>query len=353
MIFRQLFDGESSTYTYLVADESTKDAVLIDAVFERHPRDLSLVRELGLRLRYTLDTHVHADHVTGAWLMKQALGSEIVYAKMSGAECADRYVEHGDVIEFGTRGLQVLATPGHTAGCVSFLTLDRAMVFTGDCLLIRGCGRTDFQQGSATQMFRSIRERLFSLPDECVVYPGHDYAGRTSSTIGEEQVHNPRIGGAADEGDFVGYLESMRLPHPKRIDVAVPANLVCGRVEEDHLPEAGKWGPVTLTYAGVPTIDAEWVYRNLDRLHLLDVRQPEELRGELGYVEGSQHIPIRELEGRAKDVPRDKPVVALCRSGRRSAQAVALLQKAGVARVANLDGGMLRWRELSLPARHT
>ncbi|MGH7294722.1 MAG: MBL fold metallo-hydrolase, partial [Polyangiaceae bacterium] len=224
MIVRQLFDQGSGTYSYLLADAETRDAVLVDPVFEQHARDAALVRELGLALRLTLDTHCHADHVTGAWLMKAALGSRIALGAVYGAANVDMPLKHGDVVRFGAQSLEVRATPGHTAGCLSFVTADHGMVFTGDALLVRGAGRTDFQQGDAALLFRSIREQLFSLPDACVVYPGHDYSGRTSSTIGEERRFNPRIGGDAREEDFVGYMRNLALPHPRQLAVALPAN---------------------------------------------------------------------------------------------------------------------------------
>jgi sulfur dioxygenase len=350
LIFRQLFDQASSTYTYLLADERTAEAVLIDPVFEQHARDAALIRELGLTLVYTLDTHCHADHVTGAWRMKAALGSKIALAAAIGAKNVDLELRHDDVVHFGDGALEVRATPGHTAGCLSFVTADQRMVFTGDALLVRGAGRTDFQQGSANQLFRSIRDQLFTLPDECAVYPGHDYQGRTSSTIREERLHNPRIGGDAREEDFVGYMTNLGLPHPKQIDVAVPANMRSGEPTEGVAPSSPDWGPVVITYAGVPQIEPEWVASHRSEVNVLDVRSPAELDGELGHLKGAQLIPLDELRTRASEVRSDKPVVAVCQTGTRSAMAAAILKQAGIARVANIAGGMIRWRELGLPS---
>ena len=350
MILRQLFDPASSTYTYLLADEASREAVLIDPVFEQHDRDAALVRELGLRLVYTLDTHCHADHVTGAWLMKRALGSRIALAKVYGAANVDVPLSHGDVVRFGACALEVRATPGHTDGCISFVTSDHAMVFTGDALLVRGAGRTDFQQGDAHQLFRSIHEQLFSLPDECVVYPAHDYTGRMSSTIGEEKKHNPRIGGGAREEDFVGYMSNLGLPHPKQIAIAVPANMRSGEPESGKLPPADSWGPVVKTYAGLLEIDPEWVARNRADVHLIDVRDAAELDGELGRLGDAQLIPLGELRARVSDVPKGKPVVVVCQTGKRSARATVILRQAGIDRIANLAGGLVRWRELGLPS---
>jgi glyoxylase-like metal-dependent hydrolase (beta-lactamase superfamily II)/rhodanese-related sulfurtransferase len=350
MIFRQLFDQVSCTYTYLLADERTHEAILIDPVFEQHARDAALLRELGVVLRYTLDTHCHADHVTGAWLMKSALGSKIALSPVYGATNVDVPLAPGDVVRFGDQALEVRATPGHTDGCLSYVSSDRGRVFTGDALLVRGAGRTDFQKGDAQRLFRSIREQLFTLPDDCAVLPGHDYEGRTSSTIGEERRFNPRIGGAAREEDFVGYMKNLGLPHPKLLALALPANMRAGQPEDGKAPAPPSWGPVVLTYAGVPEIDAEWVVRHRADVHLVDVRSAGEFDGELGHIDGARLIPLDDLRARASEVADDKPVIVVCQSGKRSALATAILRKAGLSRVANLAGGMVRWREVQGPS---
>jgi glyoxylase-like metal-dependent hydrolase (beta-lactamase superfamily II) len=350
MLFRQLFDQGSSTYTYLLADPASRDAVLIDPVFEQHSRDVALLRELELNLRFTLDTHCHADHVTGAWLMKRALGSRIALGAAYGAENVDLPLRHGDRVVFGAESLSVRATPGHTPGCLSFVSPDQRLAFTGDALLVRGAGRTDFQQGSARQLFHSIREQLFTLPDDCVVYPAHDYEGRTASTIGEERRYNPRIGGEAREEDFVGYMQNLGLPHPKQLALAVPANMRAGRPEHVEVAAEPEWAPLVTTYAGFREVPAEWVAAHRGEVHLLDVRSPAEVTGELGKLEGAQLVPLDELRARLDEVPSDKPVVALCQTGRRSAMATQILAKAGRQRLAHLAGGLLRWRELGLPS---
>jgi sulfur dioxygenase len=345
MLFRQLFDLESSTYTYLLADEATRQALLIDPVFEQFERDAALVRELGLALRYTLDTHVHADHVTAAWRFREALGSRIVISKRSGATGADHYVDHGDVIPVDSVVLHVRATPGHTNGCLTYVDAADRLAFTGDALLIRSAGRTDFQQGCAHTLYRSITQQIFTLPDGCILYPAHDYAGRTVTTVAEEKRWNPRVGGDANEGDFVGYMENLGLPHPKQIDHAVPANLKCGKPDADEaLAATPVWGPVVRTFAGGFDIDPLWVAEHREKVTVLDVREPPELVGELGRIDDSVHIPLGELRARVAEVPREKPVVCVCRSGRRSAQAAIILQKAGLHDVVNLTGGMIRWR---------
>ena len=229
LVFRQLFDPTSSTYTYLLGCSASKEALLIDPVFEQVRRDAALIGELGLTLKWTLDTHVHADHVTGAWLLKQRLGSGIALSAASGAAGADRLLQDGDRIEFGRRALEVRATPGHTSGCVTYVLDDESMAFTGDCILIRGSGRTDFQQGDPRALYRSVRSRIFALPESCLLYPAHDYRGLTVSSVAEEKKFNPRLGGEVGENDYVGYMKNLDLPHPKKIDEAVPANLRCGQ----------------------------------------------------------------------------------------------------------------------------
>ena len=350
MLFRQLFDRVSSTYSYLLADETTRTALLIDCVYERHARDAALIRELGLTLAATVDTHCHADHVTGAWLMQQALGSQILLSGAYGAEHVDRTLSDGDTVQFGNATLEVRATPGHTDGCLSFVTADRRMLFSGDALLVRGAGRTDFQNGDAERLFHSIRERLFTLPDDCAVYPAHDYDGRTSSTILEERRFNPRIGGDARQEDFVGYMHNLVLPHPKQLDVAVPANLRSGKPDGATQPQTPAWGPIVVTYAGIPEVDPEWVARHRQAVSLLDVRSSSELSGEFGRLEDALSIPLDQLRARLDDVPSDKPVVTVCQTGKRSAMASQILSAAGRRDVASLAGGMLRWRELELPS---
>jgi sulfur dioxygenase len=349
LLFRQLFDQPSGTYTYLLADCGAREAMLIDSVYEQHERDRSLIDELSLKLRACVETHCHADHVTGAWLMRHALGSRIFAAARSGITTLDRELREGDTVTFGERSLAVMETPGHTDGCISLVLDDRSMVFTGDSLLIRGCGRTDFQQGSASRLFHSIKGKLFHLPDDCIVYPAHDYSGRTASTIGEERRLNPRIGGEANETDFVGYLDNMRLPHPKQLDAAVPANLRAGRPPDDKIPKPPAWAPVTTTYSGVLEISPQWVAAHVKDVHILDVRTRHETDEERARLRNAQLIPIDELRSRLDEVPRDKPVMTICRSGKRSVLAFTILRAAGWSEVAKICGGLLRWQAEGLP----
>ncbi len=228
MLFRQLFDHETSTYTYLLADEATREAVLIDPVLEQVERDLQVIRELGLTLVWALDTHVHADHVTGLGTLREKTGCKTVLSARAAVGCADRPVKQGDSVTFGAHHIEVRETPGHTDGCLTYVTGDRRMAFTGDALLIRGCGRTDFQQGDARTLYRSIHTQVFSLPDETLLYPGHDYKGRTVTTVREEKQWNPRLGAGRTVDEFVDIMAKLQLAYPKKIDVALPANLRCG-----------------------------------------------------------------------------------------------------------------------------
>jgi sulfur dioxygenase len=348
--FRQLFDPQSSTYTYLLADPGTREALLIDPVFEQARRDLALLRELGLTLTATLDTHVHADHVTAAWLLQQRSGSRIGVAAAGGAQGADRMLAHGDRIAFGRRHLEVRATPGHTDGCLSFVLDDQSMAFTGDALLIRGCGRTDFQQGSATRLYRSVHEQLLSLPDGCLLYPGHDYRGIGCTSVAEERRWNPRFGGRSSLDDFVGYMNNLGLPHPRQMTRAVPANLRVGRPEgELQAPADPAWAPLTWAFAGLWEIEPAALQEVLPQVQVVDVREGAEYLGPLGHIAGARPLPLGELVARSGELRPDQPVVTVCRSGARSAQAALQLAKAGFTDVANLAGGMLRWTAERLP----
>ncbi len=350
MMFRQLYDAASSTYTYLLADPTTREAVLIDPVFEQHARDASLLRELGLTLLATVDTHCHADHVTGAWLMHAALGSRIGLSPMYGAANVDLPLANGDLIRFGAHALRVATTPGHTDGCLTFVLDDGVMAFTGDALLIRAAGRTDFQHGDPASLYQSIQQQIFTLPDTCQVWPAHDYEGRTCSTVGEEKAFNPRIGGGAKVEDFVGYMRNMALPHPKQIDIALPANMRSGCPEDGQYPHKITWGPVTRSYAGVPEVDPTWVATHRGELTLIDVRSADELHGELGSLSDARNIPLDALRDRLGEIADDRPIVTVCQTGKRSAMAAQILTKAGRSRVANAAGGMVRWRALGLPS---
>jgi glyoxylase-like metal-dependent hydrolase (beta-lactamase superfamily II) len=224
MIFRQLFDKESSTYTYLLGCESTKSAVLIDPVKDQVERDLKLLKDLGLTLQLVLDTHVHADHITAAGELRERTSCDTGISVYCEVGCANLQLSEGRAIEVGEISIRVLETPGHTNGCLSYVVGD--MVFTGDALLIRGCGRTDFQNGHAGILFDSITEKIFNLPDNTRVYPAHDYRGNTMSTIAEEKLFNPRL--TKNREEFIVFMSNLRLEQPRKLTEALPANLNCG-----------------------------------------------------------------------------------------------------------------------------
>lgn len=244
MIFRQLFEPESSTYTYLLADDETREAILVDTVASMHERDMEQLTSLGLTLRFIVETHVHADHVTGAALLKKKTGAQTVVSRRGGAACVDRPIDDGDRVTVGRLSLCALGTAGHTDGCTSYVVEEGGVavgaVLSGDALLIRGCGRTDFQQGDARALYRNVRGKILSLPEATRIYPGHDYKGRTVTTVGEERRLNARLKDGIKEDEFVRIMANLKLAKPRMIDVAVPANLACGEGYVD-VQKPGAW----------------------------------------------------------------------------------------------------------------
>jgi glyoxylase-like metal-dependent hydrolase (beta-lactamase superfamily II)/rhodanese-related sulfurtransferase len=350
ILFRQLFEPETSTYTYLLGDPVSREAVLIDPVRETIERDLELLRELDLTLVHTLETHVHADHVTSSGMLRERVGSRSVVSAKGGAPCADVLAREGDKLSFGDRWLEVRETPGHTDGCLSYVLDDRSMVFTGDALLIRGTGRTDFQQGDPRRLYTSITTKLFTLPDDTRVFPGHDYRGMTSSTIAEEKLHNRRLGGGRSVDEFVAIMQALRLASPKKIAEAVPANLACGIVrpprvdgEPSSEPTPGpQWAPIARTEQGVPEIDGTWLADHRE-IRVVDVREPNEWNE--GHIAGAELVPLASLTDKSGGWSRDEPIAVVCRSGGRSGRAAQHLESAGFTRVASLRGGLLEWVE--------
>ena len=233
MIFRQLFEPLSSTYTYLLGCEDSGQAVLIDPVIVSMARDLAEVSRLGLTLAYSVDTHLHADHITAALELKKKVGSKIAAPAFDRLACADVGIEEGRPLRVGSIHLQPLHTPGHTPGHFAYRLDDR--LFTGDALLIEGCGRTDFQNGDADALYASVTQKLFALPDDTLVYPAHDYQGRRVSSIAQEKTRNPRFGQQQTLEQFRGIMANLHLPYPAFIDYAVPGNQQCG-VCPDDLP---------------------------------------------------------------------------------------------------------------------
>lgn len=235
MILRQLFDHTTYTYTYLLGDENTKEAVLIDPVDTQVDSYLRLLKELGLTLTVALDTHVHADHITALGRLREATGAATYLGNSGDVECSDNALAEGQEIQVGNILVRVLFTPGHTDDSYTYVVNadDSTLAFTGDTLLIRGTGRTDFQNGDAEKLYESLHEKILTLPDETIVYPGHDYKGWSTSTIAEEKQHNPRLL-LKTKSEFVAFMNNLKLPNPKFMDVAVPANQKCGQRQENH-----------------------------------------------------------------------------------------------------------------------
>jgi sulfur dioxygenase len=342
MFFKQLFDPASSTLTYLIADDASHEAVLIDPVTEQVERDVRLLREHDLALKYTLETHVHADHVTAAHALKQATGAQTAVCRDCNAQGYDRLLRDGDVILFGHEEILTIATPGHTPGSVSYLWRDR--VFTGDTLLIGGCGRTDFQNGSAQALWTSITEKLFALDEQTLVYPAHDYKGRRVSSIGEEKRFNARVAGKTRE-EFLSVMNNLNLPMPARIHEAVPANL-----------EGGAGQPAVASALGQPKVSVQSVSAKqlaealrAPGVHLLDVRTPEEFQAL--RISGSVNVPLAALEPAAllASIDVNDPVYVVCQTGTRSQFAAAELRSAGFSRVVHVDGGTNAWTVAGLP----
>ena len=225
MNIRQLFDQDTGTYTYLIWDEASGEAAIIDSVREQFERDSNIIIELGLTLKYTLETHVHADHITASGLLRDEFGASVLLHKNSESRCADLLVDGGETVRLGEQTVEFIHTPGHTNTDITY-RVDNTL-FTGDTLLIRGCGRTDFQSGSADTLYSSITEKLFTLDEDSIVYPGHDYIGRTVSSIGEEKRLNPRLANTSRE-EFIAIMDGLVLDPPKRIKESVPGNLACG-----------------------------------------------------------------------------------------------------------------------------
>jgi glyoxylase-like metal-dependent hydrolase (beta-lactamase superfamily II) len=238
MIFRQLLEPDSSTYTYLISCPDTGATALIDPVLDTALRDVGLLQEMGLKLSYTIDTHIHADHLTGARRLRELTGSRMVFPAMDELPCADIGIREGEPFRIGNIELQPLFTPGHTNHHHAYLidSGTHKMLFSGDALLIEACGRTDFQSGDAATLYQSIHQKFFTLPDETLVYPCHDYEGRYVSTIAQEKVRNPRLGRGKSRRDFIEIMNNMDLPYPRKINFAVPGNEHCGEWP-DNVPE--------------------------------------------------------------------------------------------------------------------
>ena len=339
----QLFDPVSSTYTYILADAVTGEALIIDPVDEQIERDLAALRQYGLKLAWTVETHAHADHITSAGHLAEHAGAKTAAPAGCGISTAATQLQHGDVLRFGNEEIRTLHTPGHTGGSMSFVW--RNNVFTGDTLLIDGCGRCDFQSGDPRAMYHSLTEILFKLPDDTIVWPGHDYKGRTSSTIGHEKQHNARIAGKTEE-QFVAIMEALNLPRPKRIDEAVPANLTSGKRHDaggGTLMEAR----AAAGYAGDVSAQLAYLWMQSGEAVLVDVRTDAE-REWVGFVPGAVPLAWKQWPGMAMNesfadglkaaVPEGKKVVLLCRSGVRSVAAAKRATELGLEAYNILEG---------------
>ena len=332
LIFYQLFEKESSTYTYLIGDPLTKDAIIIDPVLEMVDRDLKLIEELGLKLKFILETHVHADHITGSGQIRKKTGAQVALSALYPTICPDIGLVDGQELRFGNKTVTVISTPGHTNGCLSY-KIDN-LIFTGDVLLIRGCGRTDFQSGSSNILFNSVRIKLFCLDDATVVYPAHDYKGFTKSTIGLEKKFNPRLNLSMTEDGFIKFMSELNLDFPKKIQEAVPSNLKCGLLENES----------------IPLMNPENIFSRLNEFKIIDVRRPDEFSAELGHISHAILVTLGvDFEMKLKDLSKDEKIVFVCRSGMRSAESTKRALQAGFKNVFNLEGGMLKWNELKLP----
>ena len=342
MIFRQLFDSTSSTYTYLLASRHGGEALIIDPVLERVDRYIQLLKELDLRLVKAIDTHLHADHITGLEALRERTRCITVMGEQTKADVVSIRVGDGDRVGIEGLSLEALYTPGHTDDSYSYIMADR--VFTGDTLLIRGTGRTDFQNGDPRAQYDSLFGRLLKLPDETMVYPAHDYKGDTVSTIGEEKAFNPRLQ-VKSVDDYVELMSNLHLPNPKMMDVAVPANMRIGLAQQIV---AGKGWAISADEAKILLSQPE--------VALIDLREDQERRKH-GIIPGSLHVPYQDVEGSLKadgllqQLARaaGKRLVFYCAFGERSAMAVQAAQAAGLATSRHIHGGMQAWQQAQGP----
>jgi glyoxylase-like metal-dependent hydrolase (beta-lactamase superfamily II)/rhodanese-related sulfurtransferase len=342
MLFRELNRGKCKTY--LVACERTRRAALIDPVRAYIERYLAVLAYERLTLDALIDTHTHADHPTGSFLLKDLTDARLIMHRRAPVPAANEHVEDGDTIEVGDVKLKVLYTPGHTPDSISLYTGES--VFTGDVLLIGGTGRADFAGGDAAKQYDAITEKLFALPDETVVFPAHDYRGNTSSTIGREKRQNPRIAGRSRD-EYVELMASISFPLPEKIQEVLQPNQTAIDDDKTKFPDLTQLNQVR-------QLSAEEVSARLADAKapfVLDVREPQEYGGELGHIAGSTLIPLRELADRAGELQdwRSGPTVVVCRSGVRSTTAAAILSGLGFEDVYNLQGGMVDWNDRRLP----
>ena len=346
MIFKELNNGKCKTY--LIACTDTKKAIIIDPLQQRIDRYLAVLAYFQLTLEFVIDTHTHADHRSAVAELKSITDCQIARNIRAPQPNVDVHLEDGDEMNIGEIPGKILYTPGHTPDSISLYFQDR--VLTGDCLLIGGTGRTDFAAGDAGQQYDSITQKLFSLPDETVVYPAHDYRGNTQSTIGHEKLHNPRLVGRNRE-QYAELMENLGLPLPEAIQEVLQVNALEAEDTQIDYPSISELNEVM-------QVPAEALRKKLASDHppvIIDVREPNEFSGELGHIEGSQSIPLKELSNRKQEIIEHKTthVVIVCRAGVRSTTAAAILTALGFTRVSNLQGGMIEWSKQSFPVIRT
>jgi sulfur dioxygenase len=331
LILEQLYDRESCTYTYLLIDPETQEGAIIDPVWEHFDRDMQIIKELGIELLYSIETHAHADHVTSGGKLRQMTGAKIVFGEKAGIQSIDISIKHNEELKLGNYNIRAISTPGHTNACTSYY-ID-GMVFTGDTLLIRGCGRTDFQDGDPEQLFDSITQQLFTFGDDTRVYPGHDYNGRMSSTIGEEKRWNLRLGNDRSKTEFIDLMNNLNLDLPKKINEAVPANMSCGI----------NFNPKRYVLDDVSMDDLHQVWKQLPEDTLIvDNRTPEEF--DSGHIPGSCNMPMGTENEHLDTLKQYKKVYIHCRSGRRSQTVFTNLNFLGIDHLACVcHGGMPDW----------
>ncbi len=345
MLFHEL--NRAKCKTYLLADEPSHQAVLIDPVKERVDRYIAILGYHGCRLEFVIDTHTHADHRSGVWDLRDLTGARVVMHRQAPEPHVDVHVEDGQELTLGEARLRFLYTPGHTPDGVSICVADR--VFTGDTLLIHGTGRADFAGGDAGAQYDAIIDKLFVLPDETLVFPAHDYRGHTHSTIGEEKRANPRLAGRS-RADYVTLMNNLGLPLPDKVQEALQANQCAIDDESMQFPSLAQLSQVRQ----VSVQELQSRRRGEAAPLLLDVREPDEFWGDLGHIAGSKLIPLHQLSERAAELGDDKErdIVVICRAGVRSGTAAALLTGLGFDNVSNLKGGILEWNDAGFPVEH-
>jgi sulfur dioxygenase len=352
LLFRQLFDQDSWTYTYLVADLATRRALLVDPVIEQVKRDSDALARLGLDLAFVINTHCHADHITGSGFLKETFPNARSVLGFAGNETAvaDLKLRDGEILEMDAVRLEARHTPGHTAGCMTLVEHSQGFAFTGDTLLVQGCGRTDFQGGSASTLHDSIHTKVLSLPAATQLWPAHDYNGRSVTSVEEERRFNPRtsLGKAA----FVELMNGLNLPYPRKMDESLPPNLKCGLYD---LPERFKWhaereekvqaSNKVLEHVKQLQPSAELAQRvRAGKIFVLDVRDPDELSAGAATLPKYTNVALADLgQARLPDVPKETPILLVCRSGIRSQQAGKLLRGLGFSDLHNLVGGAVAW----------